>query len=335
MKLPAVEFHNVSLPELWPNGPGWVLPRYPKEVREVINMAGRQTSQESAGCEIRFVTGSPTIRVYLSAANAEVETVVFCGDFQHSTHKLEPGRIQCVHLQVPERFSAVQADYLNKGLFAPQVWRLMFSRNTVLFHGIDPLGHDLRAPLATEKPKLKWLAYGSSITHSHWKGYPNQAAMRLGVDVQNKGLSGSCHIEKEVADFLARKCDWDFITMELGINMRHDYEPAEFERRARYLVEGSLKAKPGKPVVLITVYPNFSFHAKNPGREWEWEKAYNEILRMLAKEKASEGVCLIEGFEVLGDFRHLSADLLHPSEYGHVRMGENLATALKPLIAEL
>lgn len=298
-------------------------------------MAGRQTSQESAGCEIRFVTTSPTIRVYLSGANWDTEVAVFCGDFSHSVHKLEPGHIQCIHLQVPERFSVVDREALTQGAFSPDVWRLMFSRSPVLLHGIDPLGHSLRPPTAEEKPRLKWLAYGSSITHSHWKGYPNQAAWRLGVDVQNKGLSGSCHIEKEAADFLARDCEWDFATLELGINMRNEYEPAEFERRARYLVKTCLEAKPGKPVVLITVYPNFAGHARNPGKEIEREKAYNDILRTLARETADQGVHLIEGSDVLGDFRHLSADLVHPSEFGHVRMGENLAGLLRPIIQGL
>ena len=46
----------------------------------------------------------------------------------------------------------------------------------MVFHGIDAFGADIRPPRADEKPALRWLAYGSSITHSSRNGYPARAA---------------------------------------------------------------------------------------------------------------------------------------------------------------
>lgn len=333
LTLPHVEFHNIVAPEPWDFGAGWLLPRYPRSVREVMNEKGRLTSREATGVEIRFVTASPNVRLYLSSPDNDTEVMIFAGDFLHSTHKLATGVKTSILINPPERFREVTPDILRQGMFAPNVWRVVGTRSSLVLHGLDSFGHLVRPPHRDEKPRLKWLAYGSSITHSSWKGYPQQAAWRLGVDVLNKGLSGSCHFEPSTADFLAREVQWDFATLELGINVRGHMPPEEFTRRARYMVEEFAEAKPGCLVALITVYPNFSMHREEVHNDYRNELAYNDILRGLAQEFADRNVRLIEGSDVLQEFSGLGIDLLHPTEFGHVRMGENLAAALKPLLA--
>jgi lysophospholipase L1-like esterase len=334
LNLAHLEFHNILAPEPWDFGEGWLLPRYPRSVRESMNERGRLASREATGVEIRFVTSAPNLRVYLTSPEVDAEVVVYCGDFHHSTHQLAAGVRASLCLNPPERFGQVRTDALRRGPFSPQVWRVIGSRSALLFHGIESFGHFVRPPAREEKPRRQWLAYGSSITHSSWQGYPRQAAWRLGVDVLNKGLGGSCHVENTTADYLARQCQWDFATLEMGINMRGLFPPEEFERRARYMVEELTTAKPGCPVVLITVYPNFAAHMEDGGVALRNERAYNEILRGLAKEFAGRHVHLVEGAEVVREFSDLSADLLHPSAYGHARMGENLANLLRPIIGE-
>ena len=335
MTTPKIEFHNIHSPEPWEFGPGMLLPRYPRHVREAMNEGGRVQSAQATGVELRFATKATNIRVYLSSPEIDGEVTVFCGGFQHSAHKLPAGLPVCIHLTPPDRFPVVTPETIRTGPFSPEIWRIIASRSTLVFRGLNTYGHAVRPPTAEEKPRLKWLAYGSSITHSSWKGYPQQAAWRLGVDVQNKGLSGSCHVEDTTANFLARQCDWDFATLEMGINMREKFTAEEFARRARYIVEEFTTAKPGQPVVLITVFPNNVQYQTPPPPAWEREQAFNESVRSLAKEFASRNVHLVEGSEVLGEFTNWGIDLLHPSEFGHVRMGENLANALKPIIAGL
>jgi len=46
----------------------------------------------------------------------------------------------------------------------------------------------------------------------------------------NLGLSGSCHIEKEMADYISQLDGWDIATFELGVSMRAAFEVDEFER---------------------------------------------------------------------------------------------------------
>jgi lysophospholipase L1-like esterase len=247
---------------------------------------------------------------------------------------LAPGVVHCLQLTPPDHFATVRPEALRRG-FDPGVWRVFFDRGSMVFHGIDTFGAPLRRPTAAEKPALRWLAVGSSITHSSRNGYPHRAARLLGVDVLNKGLSGSCYIDPAAADHLAAGCDWDFATLELGINMRATFTPDEFARRARHLVERCLAAKPGRPVVLVTIFRNAVDHLLAPDAHSAKQEAFDAILRDLAREHAARGVHLVEGADIVDDLTLLTSDLLHPTDHGHGRMAENLSAFLRPIIATL
>jgi hypothetical protein len=285
--------------------------------------------------EIRFVTEAQNVRLYLSSEECDATVWVFRGNFSFGNYGVPQGKVHCLHLVAPEVFPTVQREMLETGSFNSNVWRFVLDRSSMAFHGIDTFGYDVRPPTAAEKPKLKWLAYGSSITHSSVRGYPAQAAMRLGVDMLNKGLSGACEIEPEAAEFVAARCDWDFATLELGVNMRRWWPAHGFEERARNIVARCLAAKPGKPIALLTIFPNCAASLAKPDISTEREVAYNDILRQIAADHAADGVHLIEGSDILSELHLLTQDLLHPSEFGHVRMGENLANKLRPIIAPL
>jgi hypothetical protein len=326
-----IEFHNTPAPEPSPAGSGWILPRYPRNTYNTLESPGFLTAQESTGVELRFVTKARHLRVFVSALTQDSEVTVFKGDFPHLVQKIPQGSVQCIHLTPPDLFDRVQPGALLHR-FHPDVWRIIFDRGTMVFHGIDAFGADIRRPRADEKPDLRWLAYGSSITHSSRNGYPHRAAALLNVDVQNKGQSGSCYLEASAAEFLATGCDWDFATLELGVNVRTTFSPEEFEKRARHLVARCTAAKPGRPVVLVTIFRNAAHHLAVPDEITARQNAFDEILRQLAREYAGRQVHVIEGTDIVNDLSGLSSDLLHPSDYGHARMAENLARALRPLL---
>jgi lysophospholipase L1-like esterase len=333
--LEGIEFHNCSGPEHDPGRAGWLLPRYPREVRSRLESPGFLMARDPVGVEMRFASDALHFRVFLSGVEQDVEVAVFKGEYQCGSFQVPAGRIQGLAFAPPEAMGRLPAESLSHGGFAPRVWRVVCNRGPVVFHGLETFGAPVRPPAPEDKPRLRWLAYGSSITHSSRNGYPHQAARRLRLDVQNKGLSGSCYIEREAADYLASGCDWDLATFELGINMRHQFTPEEFERRARYLLERCLAAKPGRPLVLITVFPNQQDRQPEPDAAGSNQEAFRECLRRLAVEFGPQGVHLIEGSAILRDFTCLGADLLHPTDFGHVLMGEHLASALKPVLAGL
>lgn len=326
-----IEFHNTPAPEPSPAGAGWILPRYPRNTYNTLESPGFLTAQESTGVELRFVTKARHLRVFVSALTQDSEVTVFKGDFRHLVQKIPQGSVQCLHLTPPDLFDRVIPSALHHR-FHPDVWRVVFDRGTMVFHGIDAFGADIRRPLAGEKPALRWLAYGSSITHSTRDGYPHRAAALLNVDVQNKGLAGSCYLEPSAAEFLATGCDWDFATLELGVNVRTTFSPEEFEKRARHLVARCTAAKPGRPVVLITIFRNAAHHLAIPDDITARQDAFNRILRQIALDNQDRHVHIIEGTDIVDDLSCLTSDLLHPNDSGHARMAENLARALRPLL---
>ena len=81
---------------------GVYLRRFPRAVRDVLSPLGRMVAQESAGVELRFVTGAPGFRLALGAAPSVLaphekhacDVVIFRGAFFHSRHHIVPGATQ-------------------------------------------------------------------------------------------------------------------------------------------------------------------------------------------------------------------------------------------------
>jgi lysophospholipase L1-like esterase len=304
--------------------------RVPRSVRNALGARGRFISEEGTGAEIRFVTDAPHVRITLCAPETAGHITVFKGGNLHSQHRLEAGHVHTLHLEAPPLLQEVGRGRLLQSGFAPEVWRIGIGRHTVLFGGVQTFGKPLRPPAPGETPPLRWLAYGSSITHgltAYPSSYIHQAARRLAADVYNLGLSGSCHCEPEMGDFLASRSDWDIATLELGVNMRGGFTVEQFQERTSYLINTIVDRHPDKPVFLITMFPNSATYAENEIAHKA--RAFNEVLRGHVRRLDRSTVQLIEGDAILTDMSGLSCDMLHPGEYGHMLMGENLARCLK------
>lgn len=339
-------FHNVEELEPLTTASGFLLQRFPKAVRERLgrpgDQRGRYIAAMSTGCEIRFVTEAPIVRATLSAPMTGGDVVVYNGDHVHSVHALEPGVPKTLHLERPAEFAAVRAGRLRENArFSPDVWRLFVSRSylggpgfQVAFHALETFGYDRRPPQPGETPSRRWLAYGSSITQGsgatvHHQAYIQQAARRLGCEVLNKGMGGSCLCEREMADYLAARADWDFATLELGVNMRGHFTTEQFTERASYLVERMTTQQPGKPIFLLNMFPNGADYPEDLSHPLTAvNRDYREALRHIHRRLALPNVQLLEGEAILPDFSALASDLLHPSDYGHIVMGQRLAEEL-------
>ncbi len=331
----SLELHNVAELEPWCGG-GVLLQRLPRAVREQLTDRGRQVGQGSAGSEIRFVTEAHFINIYLHALQGAGERVIiFAGDIQVMVYELRSG-MNTISFSPLELFARLRPEFFAGGRFAPQVWRIFLPRCLVALQGVDTMGWDRRPPRAEELPARRWLAYGSSITNGsassmHHLSYVQQAAWRLGVDVLNLGLGGACLCEAVMADHLAGLKDWDFATLELGVNMRWRFDSQEFERRARYLVGQVVTQNPGKPVVLITIFRNSAGWLREEDQNGRREAEFNTILRQIKSEDQSGRLHLLEGSQLLSRAGGLTGDLIHPSDYGMIEMGENLAQGLRRL----
>jgi hypothetical protein len=327
-----IEFHN-SHPEPREGGT-WQLPRYPASARHALNERGRLVSMDSCGVELRFVTPAKNIRLTLIAEDFDTDVHVYRGAFLLATHRLAKGVPTAVFLSPTDNFAEAAETTLTSGGWSTDVWRVALGRASFLFHHLETFGHAVRPPRADEKPPATWIAYGSSITHSHHGGYPYHAARLLHWDVLGKGLCGSCHIETEATDYLAttaKETRAHIITAELGVNMRRAYTAEEFARRAGYFVKTIRAANPATRLVLITAFTNSAHFPREPREDFTRMLSFDAILRDLVSTTADPFLHLIEGSELLPDLTLLSADLLHPTPSGQAVMGHILADSLRRL----
>lgn len=334
-----LEFHNTDHLEHVPGMEGLRLERFPEHFKWELGIPENHNAQFRAkrvhGCEIRFVTEALYFDVCLSAVEADIDIVVYCGDLMHSKYTLKAGVRTVLHIEYPAMYKLVDVEQLPRGRFAPWVWRIQFGMNGyAYFHYLDTYGYSHRPPEKGEKPETLWAAYGSSITCGsvttlYSNSYIEQAAMHLGYDVMNKGLSGSCFCEQAAADYLAG-LPVDVLSLEIGVNMLIPFDEEEFERRVRYLL-GKIKEKsPAKEIYVMDIFTNrapiLRDHRDNQYRHYQ---PFIEIVKQLVKEVGDSRMVQVDGKMVAEDLTYLSTDLLHPSDQGHIRMGKNLAALMK------
>jgi lysophospholipase L1-like esterase len=327
------ELHNIA--ELDPSAgyPGPLIRRYPRAVAEALENSSC-VSEDASLSELRFVVVSGRRLAVSFTAISGGDLFIYRGDFLQNHVRVPAG---AAFRHVLDFENDAYANLLPEAFvgqaFSRHVWRVVFDGVTLL-HGVDRMGAVIRPPRADEKPARRWAAYGSSITHGYspvtrQQCYVAQTARRLGVDVINLGLSGSCMCEKSAVDYLASRDDWDFITCEVGVNMRAHYEPDVFDQRVRNLVETLTTSRPGKPVVLISPFTSAADFAREPTRDSRRTAGFREALTAIVAEFAPRGVQLLDGREILPAFAGLTCDFVHPSTEGHTLMAENLANQLR------
>ena len=233
-----LEFHNVAELRRVEGINGLKLERFPKEVQNTLgddtHHRGRFFAERAIGCEIRFVTDAHYFSIGLTAIEQDTEITIYQGDFFHSKHTLKAGVLTSLHIEKGTGFNHSQPEALEKKRFDYKVWRILIGYSGyVFFNYIDTFGYSRRPPLEEEKPSIKWLAYGSSITYggqatNYTNCYANQAALYINADLYNKGIAGSCRCEPQVADFFAKdKTQYSLITLELGVNVLGVFSPEE------------------------------------------------------------------------------------------------------------
>ena len=333
-----VEFSNVS--ETTPHGGGVALQRVPESVRMHLNEGAQLKVMQPGSGEIRFaLERGATARVTLSAVQhenwgSETDVTVFFGDYRHDmiTVRTKPVMIE---IGWSENLLAYHDEILKQPhTFSPKVVRLMMRGAQTALYGVE--GEGIRPPLPEELPAIRYLAYGTSITHgaaasAPYLSYAAQTARHLGADLLNFGVGGSCQAEREFADYFASRDDWDIASLALSVNMM-DFEPAEFERRVRYMVHTVATSHPDKPVACITLYPYFGDMSTTKPHTPAKTEQFRQILRNAVKDCPTDNAHVIEGPDILQTFTGLTTDLIHPADDGMIEMGRNLAAKLKGLL---
>ena len=329
-----VELHNIEEVRKMPGSDGVRLQRVPETVRTKLNETAQMRMLSPACAEIRFVSDRPTVRLTLSS-EGWTDAVVFHGVFQSAPRFSITKKTQTIEITTPERLQQLGASLPKDMPFSPNVFRVMLAGDALVFHGMEQDG--IRPPRAEELPGLRYLAYGTSITHGGAAtgphlAYVSQTARRLGADLINLGVGGSAHCEHALADYIASRDDWDVATLALSVNMG-GFSLEAFSERVSYMVNTVAGADTHRPVACITLYPYYD------DLDTQDRKAHvagrRQSLRDAVAACPHPNAYLFEGAEILSDMGGLTPDLIHPADNGMIRMGENLARKLSPLVDRL
>jgi len=339
-----ISFHNVC--ELRPTEDGGrLLQRVPEAVRAELNDGARERMRHPAGVELRFVPDGE-VSVTLSTRpqrGPPTDTVrVFWGPFQgreglvHETHEVgtEPTTLS---VTPPDRLGDLDPAVADDLAFDPRVCRLRLPgehrSGHVVFHGAEGAR---RPPRDDEVPDRRYLAYGTSITEGEAPSaehltYVNQTATRLDADPLNLGSCGTAYADAAMADHVADRGDWDVATLALSVNMLGTFSVDEFRERAAYMVDTVAGENPGKPVAAVTIYTNARDVVPGGGEECA---AFRDALRDVVADSPHDNLHLVEGPDVADGVAGFTPDLVHPGDRAMIRMGENLAAELAPLLGE-
>ncbi len=322
-----VELFNIEQTEEF-NG-GVILQRFPASACEDVRNRASWMVSAAMGCEVRFVTESDLFWITFEAPVADVDIHVMRGDYYFDSYKLKSGNKITLQFENKDFFDGLDKDFAEKfeSRFSHNVWRFYFhSEAPVVYHGIRAMHKEVRPPQPLETPSKKILAYGSSITHWCYavdsrNSYLQLTAKRLNMDVYNKGMAGACRLEKSMADYLINKTDWDIAFLELGINVLNAYTVEEFKEKAEYLVSGISRKNPEKPIFLTGFY-----YSGNNLKGFNQKLAdFEDILKNISSECNLKNINYINGLEIMDSPEYLFRDFCHPSDYGHIRMSENLS----------
>ncbi|MCM8768165.1 MAG: GDSL-type esterase/lipase family protein [Candidatus Omnitrophica bacterium] len=334
----SVELHNVEEVRKGESSQGVRLQRVPEELREKLNPGAQLRMLQPDNAEIRFLFDGLSCQVTL-ASEGQTRLTVFFGDFDSRQRFVIGQQPQTIEITRPAFLDKLPPEFREKMGFSPGVVRLILGgpqRDPVWFFSAQ--GKNIRPPEKNDLPAWRYLAYGTSITHGFdaegpHLTYVGQTARLLGADLINLGVGGAAHCEPELADYLANRSDWNFASLELSVNMI-GFDLKEFSRRVSYLVNRVASSKKERVVLCLTLYPFFlDFGIKPEGLEYKAEpEEYRQALREVVAQCQLPNVHLVEGPELLTNISNLTADLIHPGDYGMVEIAKNLTARFQEFL---
>jgi hypothetical protein len=331
-----MEFKNVELYNIAETIPceekgGWFLSRYPLKISDKLELTF-PAHLFCAGAEIRFNIESGTARLLLCRdASAPVNSIGICevwfgpfqGDWQVSPRFISPEG-NWIEVTLPANMDELVSAAEASGCpWDPRLARVILPYDFTC-RLVEVQGH-LSPPRPGQSPERKMLSYGSSITHGGSAVRPTETwAMRLadslGADLINLGLAGNCRLEPVVAEWIAERRDWDFATLELGINLIGEMEAPEFAARADRFLAILARARPEARLFCIDLFTNGA-----DLRDDEKFAAYRRAVKAAVEKSGSKRIVYLDGRKLLDPVRGLCESLLHPAARGHEEIARKLA----------
>lgn len=326
-----VEFFNVA--ELVPHKYGYIMNRFPSKILPELSMRGAYLSAHPSSCEIRFVKESPEdiINITIMDLNTPGNVVIMRGDRWEKIVEFKAGEIKTIQIDQSDIYIEENALFFKEDIYDKNVVRIIFEHAEFVLCSIETYGRKIRPPQKGELPKYTCLAYGSSITHGAGSlaaplCYIAQAARLLNTQAMNKGLGGACFTEKCIADWFC-SIPYDYIIFEAGTNMYGEYSLDVIEQRCKYFILKMLESHPGKYLFILEPPMRFA-----KAKAEDSFKRFMEIIHKIYDDTKTDKCILLEADQIQPHSSYVTTDLIHPSTFGHIMMGANLAQLIKPYL---
>lgn len=317
-----IDFHNVE--EIRQEKDGYRLYRFPLEVAAQMDPGAEKVSGMSTGIELRFKLKSEAVDLWMRAETAEEAQVayIYYGSFQggwYSSSKIILEEKTKIHIEHPKNKEEIQRiSEEHKLPFNPEVVRVVLPYGNCIFLGVDG---EVESPQKGDYPSKTYLAYGSSITHGSLAlaapyTYPFQIAQKLFCDYLNLGMAGSARLEPAFAEYLIKRKDWDFLSVEMGINMIKNFDETSFEKRVENFLE--ILEKDDRPIFVTSIF----------GYQGELQTRAQHF-REIVQKHASEKFVFTDGLQLLDCPYYVSADLTHPSLEGMRKIADTWYKIMK------
>lgn len=334
MRYRTVELHNVWDIIEGDEKPGAGILRIPADILDDINKGARNMAHMGAGCEIRgLLDGKGEAKAVLQCMDDNVTppvVTVYHGCFCDQSIHLGDDPVE-ITIKPPRNLELMKViSQRDNHPFDPHLIRIRLPHiHTTRILSIEG---DLSYPPAGSTPAQTLLCYGSSITHGASaippEGiYAAQCARRLGCDLINLGFGGAAQMDPAIAKHIASRMDWDFATLEMGINVR-DWPLEKFQQAVERFITTIATAHPDKYLFCIDLFTNDADFMDNPTKG----VGFREVVAELVSEFDSEKIVHIDGRTILTDPGGLRTDLVHPSDAGMAEMGSNLAHVIQQYV---
>ena len=331
------DLHNIYELEKRNDKQGLVCLRFPKEVCNNLEMEmSEKVSRSGKATEIRFVMVGNEAKIKLAKFDDNDKMLhsanIFYGGIQGTwmdDHRYLSDKVDEIIIKKPENMPVLKkmAESYHD-VWSPEVVRIIFNGG---YYTLLEIEGDIRPPKKCETPEKVLMTYGSSITHgsnsmdsSH--AWANCLANDLKMDLLNHAMAGSCAMEPAMIDFIADEGEqgkWDIGILELGINVLY-WEDSKIIERVRNTIEQIAGRNQDKPIYVISpLYCDDDFNGKAQAEKWR------QIIKDTIKELDYKNVTYVNGLDLLGEVKFLSADEVHPNIYGCQQIADKLLEIIK------
>ena len=287
----------------------------------------------NAGVELRLVPLDDEVSIVLKAPKGKVtRAIIYYGGIQSGWQNLykaiydTPTEIVIHKAKNSEYLKRITKE--NNLPYSPDVIRVILTNGNV---EIGDIKGNCRPPREDELPKVKYLAYGSSITHGSLavvqpNTYVARVAENFNAEAINLGFAGNAKLEAEMADYIANECEFDFATLEMGINIL-GIDVEDFRNRVKNFVSVIAKGHPDKKIFCIDIFFNGGDMHEKEGRHCP--ELFRNVVKEVLMDLNLPNTVYVNGLECLNTSLGLAQDEDHPNGRGHEMIAANLTKIIK------